>query len=688
MNALSSTLRVSMAAERPKQHSHAERGNKGYDFDHHNPFNHLDEEATMNGAAGKNLSLATDGTFFPPPASVATSVPNMQLEQFGPYRVGRKLGRGGMGTVFAAVSSETGEPAAVKVLSAALAREEGFRDRFEAEIESLRMLSHPNIVRLFGFGEQDEYLFYAMELVEGHSLEEELQAGRTFDWREVTDIGVQICRALKHAHDRGVIHRDIKPANLLLTGDGVVKLSDFGIAKLFGNTGMTADGGVLGTAEYMAPEQADGRPVTHRCDLYSLGGVLFALLARRPPFQAKTLVEMLQLQRFADAEPVRRFAPDAPAELEAIIASLLEKDPERRIPTAMVLSRRLESMRHGLSLHGEGPQDPISSINGPLNPTSPTLAADDLLPPGVRIPGSDEYKLADVGPGAESPNVYKAMRSELSMTTDMSGQSPAAAPVAKTAETKPAGPRFTTVDLDDQRGRDAAPEHSAAWSLGTLAIFAGLVSVAAGFWYFNQAPAPEQVYKQVEIAAADESDKRNEHLAALEDKITSTLERDDISDDRRRELEERLDEIKANRLERRVENQLKRRLRSNSLTAFEADFVEADNLAKFDPEAGLRKMRALVAVYGVESEANRDLLELASYRMEKLRKQVKQHTDEHRQLLDRQLDRADTLRDGDPGAARVIWQAVIELYDGRSWAAAAVKRARAALADLPQAPAE
>ena len=611
----------------------------------------------------------------------------MQFEQLGPYRVGRKLGRGGMGTVFAAVSNETGEKAAVKVLSAALAREEGFRERFEAEIESLRMLSHPNIVRLFGFGEQDEYLFYAMELVEGRSLEEELQASRTFDWREATDIGVQICRALKHAHDRGVIHRDIKPANLLLTEDGVVKLSDFGIAKLFGNAGMTADRGVLGTAEYMAPEQADGRPVTHRCDLYSLGGVLYALLARRPPFQAKTLVEMLQLQRFADAEPVRRFAPDTPAELEAIIASLLEKDPERRIPTATVLSRRLESMRHGLSLHGEGPQDASGfTSDGEPNPASPTLAADDLLPPGVGIPGSDEYKLVDVGPRGASPNVYKEMRSEMGMTSDMSGQAPAAAPVAKPAETRPAGPRFTTVDMDEQRGQDAASDRSAAWSLGTLAIFAGLVSIVLGLWYFR--PAPERVYEQIAKAAADESDNRIDRLAEFEDKIKSMLKSGDVPDDRRSSLEEYQDEIKANKLERKVELQLKKRRRSNSLTVFEADFVEADNQARFDPEAGLRKMRALVAMYGSEAEANQDLLELARHRVEKLRKQVKQHTEEHLQLLERQLDRADELRAGDPSAARAIWQAVVELYDGRPWAAAAVARSRAALAEAPEEPAE
>ena len=109
-----------------------------------------------------------------------------------------------------------------------------------------------------------------------------------FEWREVTQLSIKLCKALKHAHDHGIIHRDIKPANLLLSTTGEIRLSDFGIARLFGNTRMTNDGGVLGTAEYMAPEQADGRPVTDRCDQYSLGGVMYALLAGRPPFRASS----------------------------------------------------------------------------------------------------------------------------------------------------------------------------------------------------------------------------------------------------------------------------------------------------------------------------------------------------------------------------------------------------------------
>ncbi|NLE37880.1 MAG: serine/threonine protein kinase, partial [Pirellulaceae bacterium] len=137
-------------------------------------------------------------------------------EKLGPYRLGRRLGRGGMGAVYEGLNEETGDRAAVKVLSGQFSHEEDFRQRFASEIETLRRLRHPNIVRLFGFGQQDDQLFYAMELVDGISLEEELRQGRRFHWQEVLRIARQTCDALRHAHDRGVIHRDIKPANLLL----------------------------------------------------------------------------------------------------------------------------------------------------------------------------------------------------------------------------------------------------------------------------------------------------------------------------------------------------------------------------------------------------------------------------------------------------------------------------------------
>ena len=268
--------------------------------------------------------------------------------KLGPYRIERMLGRGGMGTVYAGVHEETGQRAAIKSLSMSVEADDNLRERFLTEIETLKKLKHPNIVELYGDGEDNGQLFYVMELVEGKTLQEQLQAGVRFDWQEVVRIALDVCQALKHAHDRGVIHRDLKPANLLRAPAGQIKLSDFGIAKLFGAAQLTAHGSVVGTADYMAPEQAEGNPVTNRTDLYSLGAVLFTLLARRPPFTGSSLPQVFHKLRCEEAPPVRRCAPHVPAELELIIQQLLKKDPNERIPTALALSNRLRAMQHAL----------------------------------------------------------------------------------------------------------------------------------------------------------------------------------------------------------------------------------------------------------------------------------------------------------------------------------------------------
>ena len=175
----------------------------------------------------------------------------MHFDRLGPYKIVKQIGKGGMGAVYQAVydrpGPQQGMRVAIKALSPQMGVAEGFRERFESEILSMMQLSHDGIVKIYGKGEQDGVLFYSMELVEGTSLEEEISSGRRFTWRETLQIGIQVCRALKHAHDVGVVHRDIKPANLLLTPEGRVKIADFGIARFFHNTQLTTAGGVLGT---------------------------------------------------------------------------------------------------------------------------------------------------------------------------------------------------------------------------------------------------------------------------------------------------------------------------------------------------------------------------------------------------------------------------------------------------------
>ncbi|MDR0703965.1 MAG: protein kinase [Planctomycetaceae bacterium] len=268
----------------------------------------------------------------------------MQPEQLGPFRIGRVLGRGGMGAVYEGVHEQTGETAAVKVLLSTLQDDDELRLRFEAEIDTLKRLRHPNIVRLFGFGEEQGMLYYVMELVDGPSLQQEMKRQRLFQWHEVAKIGLEMCFAFRHAHDRGITHRDIKPANILLERQGSIKLSDFGIAHFFGGQRLTEIHSVVGTLEFMSPEQALANPVNARTDLYSLGAVLYAILVGRPPFTARNLPEILRKHQKGIIESIRSTRLDVPDELEVIIFDLLKIKPEERPHNAYLVAKRLQTL--------------------------------------------------------------------------------------------------------------------------------------------------------------------------------------------------------------------------------------------------------------------------------------------------------------------------------------------------------
>ena len=262
-------------------------------------------------------------------------------ERFGPFILERLLGRGGMGAVYRAKHEETGQTVAVKTLLTPLESE---RERFEAEISTLKLLRHENIVKLYGFGQEDGVLYYAMEYVDAPSLATLLKRGRRFTWEEAVYIGVSVCRALKHAHDRGVVHRDVKPANVLLLDDGVVKITDYGIAQYFGSSRLTGANQVVGTIEYMAPEQAKAGPLTPRADLYSLGALLYALLTGEPPYRARSLPELLRRYNEETPESIRRARPEAPNVLDAFLRELLQISPEKRPGDARLVGRRLEGI--------------------------------------------------------------------------------------------------------------------------------------------------------------------------------------------------------------------------------------------------------------------------------------------------------------------------------------------------------
>jgi eukaryotic-like serine/threonine-protein kinase len=262
----------------------------------------------------------------------------------GRYRVLKRLGSGGMADVYCAEDSQLGRRVALKVLHRRFAEDQQFVERFRREASSAAGLQHPNVVAIFDRGERDGTYYIAMEYVEGRTLKDIIREKGPAPPEAAVDITLQILRAARYAHKRGIVHRDIKPHNVLIDQDGRVRVTDFGIARA-GTSDMTETGSIMGTAQYLSPEQAQGRPVDARSDLYSIGIVLYELLTGRVPFDAESPVTIALKQVNEAPIPPRQLVPAIPPELEAIVLRAMEKDPARRFVDADEFIAALEEGR-------------------------------------------------------------------------------------------------------------------------------------------------------------------------------------------------------------------------------------------------------------------------------------------------------------------------------------------------------
>jgi serine/threonine protein kinase len=265
----------------------------------------------------------------------------------GRYRLERRLGVGGMATVQLAFDTRLERHVAVKLLAEHLAEDANFVSRFRREALAAARLVHPNIVQVFDFGldESTHRNFIVMEYVDGQSCAEILREQGTLPPNEAVDILAQSCRGLDYAHRNGVVHRDVKPGNLMRSDEGMVKLADFGIAKAAEDSDITKIGSVLGTAAYLAPEQARGEPAGPPADLYALGVVAYQLLAGRLPYEAGSLTDLARLQDSGPPPRLDELEPEVPAALAAAVARALHRDPERRYADAAEMETAL---REGL----------------------------------------------------------------------------------------------------------------------------------------------------------------------------------------------------------------------------------------------------------------------------------------------------------------------------------------------------
>jgi serine/threonine protein kinase len=306
----------------------------------------------------------------------------------GRYEIVGELGRGAMGIVYKAVDPVIGRPVAVKTIrlseeGTGMTREE-LITRFQTEARAAGLLTHPNIVVVYDAGEADGMFFITMELVEGRSLQSQLDGQQTFPLPRVLRLMEQACSALQFAHERNVIHRDIKPANLMLTADDTLKITDFGTAKIlqFGTTHQTAH--VVGTPSYMSPEQVKGRPVDGRSDIFSLGVVLYEMVTGEKPFPGQNITTVIY--KIVNEEPIppRTLDPSIHPGLSYVITKALTKAPDSRYQSCRDM---LEDLRNYRTL-GENPETTMALPGhggaGAAGSLRPPLAATQVLPGAVR----------------------------------------------------------------------------------------------------------------------------------------------------------------------------------------------------------------------------------------------------------------------------------------------------------------
>lgn len=593
----------------------------------------------------------------------------MNPTKLGPYELDGILGRGGMGTVYRAKHFDTNDVVAVKALSHSFLDEPHFRQRFESEIKALLKLDHPNIVRLISFGQDQGVLFFAMELVEGKSLFHLLREVKIFDWRDVLVIAKDVTSGLRHAHDRGIIHRDLKPGNLLKSKEGLIKVTDFGIAKSYGTSHDTRDN-VVGTIDYMSPEQALGRPVTVRSDLYSLGVVLYTLLAGQTPFNSNSIEQSLRNLTSVPAPKIRTVVPNAPELLEELIGELLEKRPERRTPTALALLRKLEFIENELRDHSEA-----KTAHG-LKP-APGFQRQDTFRLGEPLDMINQ-KTGDPGltvrpAGEKTGSSKKASATNADAETAVLRSHMEVVPEPK--KTKPHD-YFSTV-TDQQRRQQIAPEPPSRKKAnnGWFLIFMGLIAAVSvsivGFYYATKPLTADQLFNKIEMSASQPEQVREE----LSDFLRL------YSKDKRAPKVQQLQEI-ANAASLYKKLYLRRNLPGNErLSQVEKQFVEIIDDARENVATGFSRLDAFITLHDNGSETLADVAELVaaakSYRI-RIKFDARNQISWDKQRIIDALDRAAD----DPAKAADIYRSVIKLYEDIEWAEELVTRAKNQLSEL------
>lgn len=302
-----------------------------------------------------------------------------KVTQIGDFKLQSKLGEGAMGVVYKATQLATGREVAIKVLLRKFQEDEKYLARFKRECGNAKRLDHPNIIEFVDAGqatrEQGGYYYFAMEFVDGETLQEILDEKGLLPEEQVAQVGIEIGKALAHAHNKNIKHRDIKPDNIMIARSGEIKLTDLGLAKEELDSSVTQAGMTIGTPHYMSPEQARGMELDDRSDIYSLGATLYHLLTGQPPFEGKSAAVVMMKHIEEQLPSPQEMNPEISDEICVIIGKMMMKDPEDRYPNCFELVADLERAKSGQSVEAPSTKSsirmPAAKQKRPAEPRTP-----------------------------------------------------------------------------------------------------------------------------------------------------------------------------------------------------------------------------------------------------------------------------------------------------------------------------
>jgi eukaryotic-like serine/threonine-protein kinase len=409
----------------------------------------------------------------------------MQRTQLGKYRIVAKIGQGAMGEVYKAHDPVLNRFVAIKTIATSLGSDEQFRKRFEQEAKSAAKLNHRNIVTVYEFSQEQDLIYLVMELLEGTDLKDVISRRALPRLEDKLAVIEQICDGLAYAHTKGVVHRDLKPANIHLLPSGTVKVMDFGLARL-DKSDMTKTGTVMGTPNYMSPEQVRGERVDRRSDVFSVGAVMYEFLAGHKPFESETMHTILFQVLDHDPEPIRKWVPDMPLPVVQLIQKALVKEPDWRYQSATELREALRSARRAMAASRMAaaalgaPDDAEATL---LGTEAPTFISNPDASPDLRAAATQTR----LGSAARERTLVTG-----ATALDLSGEA--------AADDEPPTERPDPTFVGDAYPREASA--LPVWLYAVAIVLVGVLLVAGAIWWQTRpapGPPPGDLAKQREM---------------------------------------------------------------------------------------------------------------------------------------------------------------------------------------------